>query len=254
MSQRTAIHCSYHKCLTVFFAKVFSSIYNQQQPTSYRHFNSRLDQFYTHYHNYRVASVNNHALDFGRLAADARISHLIRGPRDLIISSYFYHKRGAEAWSRIIDPQESDWQATNGHLPPNFLPDGHSFATYLQSVPLEEGLIAEMIFRRYHFESMRQWATDDPRILRLRYENVLGHERQAVAKLLTHFGASAREIAFGTLAADRFSAERRVNKTTHIRNPTAGQWKTYFTPQLETYFNDRYADLIECYGYSESAI
>ena len=35
----------------------------------------------------------------------------------------------------------------------------------------------------------------------------------------------------------------------HVRNPTAGQWKDLFTPNLLAAFNERYGSLLEKYGY-----
>lgn len=244
------IHCSYHKCLTVYFTRVLSGLYNRLFFLSrgYRHFTSRIDLFYQNAAQYRVASVNNHPLDFDRLGPDFRISRFIRDPRDLVVSGYFYHKRGAENWSRIVDPAPEDWQVVNGTIPEK-MGKGHSFASYLESLSLEEGLLAEIEFRQGHFCSMRMWPRDDERIKVFCYEDILGREAAVFRELLAHYRVSFLERMLGAFLAMHFSAKKQRRMLKHIRNPAAGQWREHFTPRVEAFFNHKYADVLEFYGY-----
>ena len=59
------IHCSYHKCLTVYFGRVMRAVFNRCLPWSggYRHFNSHLDDFYEGFEGLRLASINNRYLE-----------------------------------------------------------------------------------------------------------------------------------------------------------------------------------------------
>jgi hypothetical protein len=70
-----------------------------------------LNDFYEDHNKYGIVSINNHALDLARLGNDYRISRFVRDPRDLVISGYFYHRRGAEPWSTIVDPKSEDWRS-----------------------------------------------------------------------------------------------------------------------------------------------
>ncbi|NQX90101.1 MAG: hypothetical protein HRT77_15725 [Halioglobus sp.] len=128
------IHCSYHKCLTVYFQRVFSGTYNTtlRWNRGYRHFYSLLDDFYQESTNYKVSSINNHTLDLSRLGHDARVTRFVRDPRDLVVSGYFYHKRGAEEWSRIASPSDADWAVVNGCVPDS-LPQRTSYSSYLKN-------------------------------------------------------------------------------------------------------------------------
>src|SRR5262249_20378455 len=128
----------------------------------YRHFQSDLAGFLSHLGEYKVMSVNNHALDLGKLG-DYRITRFVRDPRDLVVSGYHYHKRGAEKWSEIEDPTPEDWMVVNGRIPSAMQPC-ESFSTCLQRLDLREGLLAEIEMRGAHFESMRGWPESDPRI------------------------------------------------------------------------------------------
>jgi hypothetical protein len=244
------IHCSYHKCLTVYFSKVFSTLYNRifRFSRGYRHFNSLVGDFYQDFDSYKVSSVNNHALDLKRLGGDFRITRFIRDPRDLVVSGYFYHKRGAEDWSNIADPKEKDWEVVNGFIPEG-MGKGQSFSSYLQSINKEKGLMAEIDFRSNHFDSMLQWPTEDPRIKVFRYEDLLGNECDVFEDIFSFYGMSWPEKKLGLLLADRFSAKKMSGSTKHIRNPKSGQWEEHFTPKVEDYFNKKYADILKRYGY-----
>jgi len=118
MTEINLVHCSYHKCLTVYYGRVMQSVFNRCLPWSagYLHYNSHLDDFYEGFRSRRVASVNNRALDLNRLGR-FRISRFIRDPRDLVVSGYFYHRRGAEPWVDIEAPTAADWYFANGLVP-----------------------------------------------------------------------------------------------------------------------------------------
>ena len=238
------IHCSYHKCLTVYYGRVMDAVFNRCQPwgRGFRHFNSHLDDFYGGFEACRVASVNNRALDLDRLGR-FRISRFIRDPRDLIVSGYFYHKRGAEDWVKIESPTAADWYFANGIVPEGLRDTGSSFAAYLQSIPEEEGLLAELEFRKYHLESMAQWPTRHPDIVTFRYEDIIGNEVAVFRELFDFYGVSSVERGLGAFFARRHSI-RGQSADPHIRNPASGQWRKHFTPRVRQAFNSEYSGLI----------
>ncbi len=244
------VHCSYHKCLTTYYRKVLSNLYNRTSKfgNEYLHFKSNLEDFYQESNNYRISSINNHMLDFERLGNDFRISRFIRDPRDLVVSGYFYHKQGTEVWSRIINPVKEDWEVVNGCIPRN-MGKGHSFSSYLKSLSEEEGLIAEIDFRYNHFDSMKKWPFNDPRIKLFRYENIIGREKDVFAEMFSFYELSETEISDAITIADRLSAKQQIKKIKHIRNPNAGQWKDHFTPKVIDYFEQQHGELIDLYGY-----
>lgn len=243
------IHCSYHKCLTVYYSRVMQALFNRLRNTTsgYQHFNSLVDDFYASFRNYRVTSINNHALDLSRLG-DFRITRFIRDPRDLVVSGYFYHKRGAEAWCNIIDPTEADFKIVNGVIPDG-MKHGESYTSYLNSLSQEDGLIAEIDFRASHFTSMRQWPQGDTRVKLFRYEDILANEVDVFASILRFYGVSWYDKALGFLLARRHSARNRISRTGHIRNPNPGQWNNLFTNKVTKHFVRKYTDILERYGY-----
>jgi hypothetical protein len=245
------IHCSYHKCLTVYAKRVFFRLFDRVLWFSggYKHFNSLVDEFYAEHARYGLSSVNNHVLDLDRLGDDFRITRFVRDPRDLVVSGYHYHRRGAEAWCEIVDPTESDWAVVNGTRPAG-MPSGESFSSWLQELGTEDGLLAELEFRRAHFESMARWPVDDPRILVVRYEDLLGNEEASFDALFAHFDLSRLARRIGRHLARQHAAGGRTRQGAHVRDPRAGQWREHFTPRVQETFEARHGALIERYGYA----
>ena len=239
------IHCSYHKCLTVFFSRVMHGVFPFG---GYGHFESREWEFRQRHRRFCLSSLNNHALDFSQIGAEDRISRFIRDPRDLVVSGYFYHKRGAEAWCKIRDPKPENLRAVNGCVP-RALKEGESIAECLQRLDLEEGLIAEIDIRANHFASMLEWPDDDNRVAVYRYEDILGNERKVMSQLADHLRLGPiRKWLIGRLA-EKYSAKNQSQKTEHIRNPESAQWKKHFSPRVADYMNASHFGIIAKLGY-----
>ena len=249
MDDVTLVHCSYHKCLTVFFGRVMRSVFNRCLPWrgGYRHYNSHVSDFYGGVRTHRVVSVNNRALDLERLG-DFRLSRFIRDPRDLVVSGYFYHRRGTEVWTTIEAPTAADWYVANGVVPEGLRAEGTSFAQYLRSIPQEDGLLAELEFRRLHFESMAEWPAQHRHIVTYRYEDIVGSEPTVFGELFDFYGLSPMERRLGRWFARRYSAGRRA-KDAHVRNPEPGQWRTCFTSRVRRVFDAQYGTLVKQLGY-----
>lgn len=243
------VQCGYHKCLTVFFRRVSKKAALWANPfrPGFRHFWHRADEFYLDCDRHVLTSLSGHCLDLDRFD-DIRAVHLIRDPRDMVVSGYHYHRRAAEAWCDYLNPTDEDWRIVNAPVPAA-LPAGTSFADYLHAVSLEEGLAAEIDFRRHHFDSMRRWPVNDDRVLTLRYEDVIGNEAETFRRIHRFYGFAFPAQAAAACYADRYSLKGTRRHAAHIRNPNSGQWKDHFTPELERLFTDRYGDLLEKYGY-----
>ncbi len=256
--KKNLIHCSYHKCLTKFYSNVMRSLYKgivddgigKRRVNAFKHFSSFIDDFYSDFSTYRIASINNHPLDFSKLG-NYRISRFIRDPRDLIVSGYHYHKRGAENWCQIKDPTEQDWLVVNG-VRPGQMSKEDSFQTYLESLNQENGLIAEIKFRKNHLDSMLQWPDDDPRIKLFRYEDMVGNLPSIFSELFDFYGLPEREKLYAVKLAESFSGSGSdvpgVLKK-HIRDPRPNQWKSHFTSNVSSFFMERYGALLKKYGY-----
>lgn len=164
------------------------------------------------------------------------------------MSGYFYHRRGAEAWTRLEAPTDDDWYFANGVVPEGLRRAGGSFAGYLQSLPEEEGLLAELEFRRPHLESMALWPPAHPDIVTFRYEEILGNETAVFSRLVDFYGLARLERTLVGWFARRHSIARRAGDP-HVRNPRSGQWRRHFTPRLRRAFEAAHPGLVEQLGY-----
>lgn len=242
------IHAGYHKCLTQYYMKVLRKIYNWGRINdNYRHFESIEGVFYNNLERFRVLSTNNFRIEPDRIEGDFRISRFIRDPRDLIVSGYFYHKRGAEPWFRMKNPTAKYWEPLNGNVPEE-MPENLSFAEYLTGLDKEEGLIAEMKFRKHHLESMRHWQEDE-RIKLFKYEEIIGNEVQVFKEIFEHYECSPLTQKMAQFWAKRYRYNGNKTMASHIRNPKPGQWEAHFTPKVKKYFRDNYEDLLDIYQY-----
>jgi len=237
-----AIHVSYHKNLTVFFTSTMKLVRTATLGrVRHKHFNSEAERFLREHGAYTIASLNNHP-PLASLDYSVPVTQFVRDPRDLVVSGYFYHLRGAEAWTRVVDPAPADFAVVNGVVPPG-MPAGVSFSGYLQTLSLEDGLLAELAFRERHFDAMRAWARCDwPNLLTLSYEDVVAAPGRAMARVLAHHGFGPGVRALGHAAAN-YRASRPGRRGGHVRDPAPKQWRHTFPPRVAAAFAEHHEDL-----------
>ena len=245
------VHSSFHKCLTTYFIRIMNALYNPSRLVRrrYIHFESIEGQFYNEVHRYRLVSTNGFAVnpDLFTKDQDYRITRFVRDPRDLVISGYFYHLRGAEPWFRFKQPTLKYWSPINGNIPKAMQPN-ISYAEYLNQLSKEEGLLAEIEFRRFHLESLRNWPENDKNIRIYRYEDILSNERAVFRDMFDFYEVTSVEKKLGVFLADRYSMNK-VKKDRHIRDPRPEQWKAHFTPRVEALFEEKYGDILDAFSY-----
>jgi len=95
---------------------------------------------------------------------------------------------------------------------------------------------------------MAAWPAEHPDIVTYRYEDLVGNETRVFGELCAFYGLWPHERWLATWFASRFSLRRRAADP-HVRDPTVGQWRKYFTPRVRRAFDDRYAGLVRRLGY-----
>lgn len=250
------VHCGYHKCLTMLSRKIYrrasialglSAAAFGKRRTGFRHFFHRHDAWLENCGRFGITSMSGHCPDLDRFD-DIKVVRFIRDPRDLVISGYFYHKRAGEHWCRYQNPTEVDFEVVNGAVP-SALPKDRSLTDYLNEVTLEEGLAAEIEFRRHHLESMMRWPGDDDRVRTFRYEEIMGNEAATFREIFSFFDFPERLVERAARDAHNYRAGAKEAKKGHSRNPRSRQWQELFSPELNRKFVDRYEPLLRRYRY-----
>ena len=210
---------------------------------------------------------------------DYRGFHVIRDPRDILVSSYF---------SSLKTHTDSNWPALTAHR------------QQLQEASTEEGLLLEMGFIADVFEALRDWNYGDDRILEVKMESLMQDNYSGLCRVFAHLGlldqndgstsavaaqtgALARLLVnrlyartggwsllrlypptipvlhfLGVVHRNRFEAKARgrsrgqENKNSHYRKGQAGDWANHFTPKVEKAFKDTLGDLVVALGYDET--
>jgi hypothetical protein len=99
-----------------------------------------------------------------------RAFHVIRDPRDLIVSGYFSHRISHE---------------TDG------LPRMQEHREALQAVPLNEGLLLEMDFSKVSLLQMGDWDYTDPAVLEVKMEELTIHPYEGFLRIFDHLNLLA---------------------------------------------------------------
>lgn len=196
--------------------------------------------------------------------------HVIRDPRDLLVSAYFSH-----LYSHPIR-SEGGWIA--------------EFRRRLEAAgDIERGLLLELEFNAPIFAALGDWNYAHPQILETRYETLIANPVTEFCRIFNFLGIATPRWGVPTLlglvidrarrrhtgrpfpprttlpvpvihriitanAFQRKAGGRRPGEEDarhHYRKGIPGDWRTYFTPQVTAAFKDRYGDLLVTLGYEK---
>jgi hypothetical protein len=205
--------------------------------------------------------------------------HVIRDPRDVVVSAYFSHLNS--------HPTEN-WPALEAHR------------ERLRAVSKDDGLLLEMDFRADQFRQMLDWNYDQPNVLELKMEDITADLYDGMAKALLFVGAAAAGVTLKRRVASAVVGSARIGRTkqiysnivslapsatpaampieqllpiiyehrfsafaegrgrgeedasSHYRKGLAGDWRNHFTDRHVAHFKARYNDLLIKTGYGKS--
>ncbi len=163
-----------------------------------------------------------------------RGSHVIRDPRDMIVSGYEYHLRTDEAWALEPDPRWGDM----------------TYQSRLRSLSEADGLMLEIEWQTSGvLNELSVWDYGQPDFLELRFEEVLADEHAAFDRLFRWYGFSDDAVTVGHAIVDGLSLARGGAKPGHARGGSVGEWQSRLTEQHLDYLRDRTDDLVGRLGY-----
>ncbi len=233
-------HFAHHKCLTVYFHRVFARV-SRILDMRFLATPGPLPEIPDEPH---LLLSHDSRLPFPG-DPTVRASHVIRDPRDVIVSGYFYHRRTSEDWCRRPNPDHHD------------LPDDTSYQDHLNALPKDDGLIYEMnhVSGRV-IEDMAGWDYDRDNCLEIRFEDIVDNERATFDTLFDWYGVPRRQKPRLLTWVERFSKHgrsgwRRLLPNRHVRKGShVGQWRTHFTPAVRQAFETRHPGVLQRLGYT----
>ena len=240
--KQNVVVATHHKTGTVWMSTVFKAIA--------RRLGAHYIDFWSQYGRLdRVLKppfiLLNHSSIFARHAAalrreDVRILHLIRDPRDVLISAMHYHKKADEPWLHETIP---------GNNQASYQQRLNSLATVHEQYLFElESATGSTI------EAMLDWQYDRPNCWELRYEDLWSDRSLSVWRQAASFlGFEGAELDVSEKCFWEHSLFGQASRSSrrHARSGEAAQWKSEFTPELARAFQHRFPDALEMLGYEE---
>ena len=222
---------THHKPGTVWLQSIFKAICAQY---SLRFFSGTQDRLPA---DWQVFFDHGSDFDLARVPVPFRGLHMIRDPRDVIVSGCFYHQTSRERW--LHEPR-----ATLGGRTYQEVINGYS--------RLEDRMLFEMDQAgAVTIDRMSRWDYSHPCFFELRYEDLIADvDLMLFHRAFVFLGfppamlPTLLEIAYG----ESLFSERR-HRSDHIRSGDAHQWPPYFTRRLRERFQQRFGDVLVRLGY-----
>jgi hypothetical protein len=174
------------------------------------------------------------------LPADARGMHMIRDPRDVIVSACFYHQKSDEPWLHV---KRQDF----GGL------------TYQEKLNSYVSFDDQLLFTMEHsgsfiVQTMLAWDYSNPGFIEVRYEDLIeDHDLLLFHKVFSFLGFPGSAIPEALATAYRNSLfSGKVATSTHVRSGGSGQWKRHFQPIHKARFTELFGDAVTTLGYEAS--
>ena len=175
--------------------------------------------------------------------------HIIRDPRDIVISAYFSHKNthSPNDWPELIEQRRK-----------------------LNNVSIDEGLLLTIEFLEKLsvngvevplFRCLDTWDYTRDNILELKYEDYIKDEEKTwheILNFLEIYDKLTKENFNGIVASASFKrlSQGRENGTenihSHYRKGISGDWQNYFKDEHIKIFETKYFNLLKKIGYQTS--
>lgn len=216
-----------------------------------------------------VLVLGHGQIDLGQMESPYRGAHVIRDPRDVVVSGYQYHLYTDEDWcvnedfdetAPINAPQIPFWIEERGEAEKReFLRSlgGRSYQENLKARSEAEGILFEISgYSAWTIDQMRAWDYDDPDVVELKFEDVLGDFDAEMRRMFVGLGLTGRwleravEIA-ATEDLGRMDRER-LETDPHIQSRGSSRWERFFTDEHKAAFKERFGDAVVKLGYAES--
>jgi hypothetical protein len=174
-----------------------------------------------------------------------RVTHIVRDPRDMVVSGYYYHQWCEEKWA--TDPWDDRY-------------NGRSYRDVLRGLSQDEGLAEEIrICSELTFPGMssEKWAR--PNVLEIRYEDLVANEDALFAQVFRHYGFGDAATALALTRARAFTFTRVTGRPLgsaaagqHLRSGAPGAWRGLLNKDHQRLLEDLNPGLLAALRYDLS--
>jgi hypothetical protein len=169
-------------------------------------------------------------------------SHVVRDPRDIVVSAYHYHKTCKEEWCIEFNPDF-----------------GMTYQEKLNSFQKEEGMVFEMThYTKVVLDIMNGWNYSDPKCLELKYRELIKDPDQTFSRLFTHWGIPADQLHECIEISRKYHMTKLTGRKvgeiqigSHMRSGLPGQWKSEFSSEHKKVFKALYPGLLVKLGFEK---
>jgi hypothetical protein len=257
MSNRQLLtYFGHHKCGTTWIHGILTEVCLKMTLKiayvhSARQFEGDIDAF-VEKNGIDLLTYANADIDLVRRLKTLKGFHVIRDPRDIVVSSYFSH-----LYSHPVD----DWAALSRHR------------ERLQTATKEDGLLLDIRFMEDELDRLDRWDSTLPGVMELKMEELISDPRMKFMEIFRHLdmldeGSPApgletgkiswpaldeilKQKSFTSLSEGRKPGEENVRS--HFRKGIAGDWVNHFSGDHKKYFKEKYNHLLVKLGYETDA-
>ena len=271
-NSRLRVYFGHHKCMTTWVRHVLQRVCNELS-WNYAEMNISGSE-YVRRNKVDMLSYQDPDMEIVRTLEDFVGFHIIRDPRDIVVSAYFSH--------------------LHSHATDNW-PELSAYRAELQKLSKDDGLLLEMEFLRREFKQLYEWDYAQENVLELKMEDVVANPYDQIVRALLFIEAAAEntplrtrllaavasgirdlgylyripsivvpkyvlpkipvEFLLGYIYEIRFSEMTKgrgrgmEDACSHYRKGVAGDWVNHFKPQHKEYFKKNYNDVLLKLGY-----
>jgi hypothetical protein len=268
------LYCGHHKCATRWLVDIVTDVCRRTGLEFFEAHNAGMFErdlaSFLASRPIDFLAYTNARFEFVKDVQNCRGFHVIRDPRDLLVSAYFSHLNShpTDGWSALEEHRQK-----------------------LQTCTEEEGLTLELDFIENVFTALAGWDYNQAGMLELKMEQLVRDSYDGLIEVFLHLGLiDPQEASFDEelrrisergignavdarrpapplprriqrsellyiVHTHRFSKKaggRKVGQEdpqSHYRRGEAGDWRNHFTPRLAARFAERYGKMLLDLGY-----
>jgi hypothetical protein len=172
-----------------------------------------------------------------------RAVHVIRDPRDVVISGCFYHVKTTEKWANNKKPEFG----------------GKSYKEAISELPDDH---QKLVFEMQHtaaktMRDMLAWNYSDKDVFEAKYEDMINDSEFRIFRPMMQFlgfeGAELDKALEIVQQNSLFGGAKKDGADVHVRSGESRQWPKTFTPALKSEFKKLHPDVLQKLGYEKNA-